>query len=315
MSRAFGPRPPGIPPETEEEWKNLVKRHYQGSAPPLHQVTWTGGASHVSDKNFLSLRVIWPKVADVEAQMNEDMLQKIGIFRRYKAVEAWLNEFPPFQDYLKQCRRNGKTEAWKRGDSSKAAFGLGAMDVPRQLQATLISHIQDRPPIVDEETVLSSLISFLGAVTMRHPDVKCVALPVKKEFSAKFGASNLIAKVDGWLYEIKTKQVRALIETKRASQPSRPPSVPKQQSAEIVAFLRAHNPTPSSPFFIFSQEGLNIYLIAVQFTGNYLAYVSGNRAQRDFLSMRRFGPWSIQRADDLDKVAKLALAVATLGRQ
>ncbi|KUM60553.1 hypothetical protein ACN42_g6582 [Penicillium freii] len=81
---------------------------------------------------------------------------------------AQVGSFLPFQQYVDHVSNARHTMHWHIGDSTQAANGLGIMELPRRKQELVIAGNG-----VDEELVVSSLLAFLEAITLRHPDVKC----------------------------------------------------------------------------------------------------------------------------------------------
>ncbi|KAJ5529470.1 hypothetical protein N7527_002863 [Penicillium freii] len=81
---------------------------------------------------------------------------------------AQVGSFLPFQQYVDHVSNARHTMHWHIGDSTQAANGLGIMELPRRKQELVIAGND-----VDEELVVSSLLAFLEAITLRHPDVKC----------------------------------------------------------------------------------------------------------------------------------------------
>ncbi|KAJ5214095.1 hypothetical protein N7449_001264 [Penicillium cf. viridicatum] len=153
------------------------------------------------------------------------------------------------------------------------------MELPRRKQELVIAAND-----LDEELVVSSLLAFLEAITLRHPDVKCDWSTRRRNLKAKFGTSDLRAIVDGALVDPKNNNVQALIEAK------------KDKSK--------------------SQEAKELFLVVGTFGEEYLDYISGRTtklASKDFLALERFGAWKISDAEDLEMFAGIALAIAIQG--
>ncbi|CAI7594424.1 unnamed protein product [Penicillium palitans] len=179
--------------------------------------------------------------------------------------------------------------SWNIGDSTQAANGLGIMELPRRKQELVIAAND-----VDEELVVSSLLAFLEAITLRHPDVTCDWSARRRNLTANFGASDLRAIVDG-----------ALVNPRN-----------NKQSAEVVTAIRSQNLTPGTPVFLIGQEADELFLVVGTFEKEYLDYISGRTtklASKDFLKLERFGPWDISDAEDLETFAGIALAIAIQG--
>ncbi|CAI7666761.1 unnamed protein product [Penicillium viridicatum] len=171
---------------------------------------------------------------------------------------------------------------------------------------------------VDEELVVSSLLAFLEAITLRHPDVRCDWSARRRNLKAKFGASELRAIVDGALVDPRNNNLKALIEAKKASSRGFGANFPTtwQQSAEVVTTIRTQNLTPGTPVFLISQEADELFLVVGIFGEEYLDYISGRTtklASKDFLALERFGPWKISDAQHLEMFAEIALAIAIQG--
>lgn len=202
---------------------------------------------------------------------------------------------------------------WHIGDSTQAANGLGIMELPRRKQELVIAAND-----LDEELVVSSLLAFLEAITLRHPDVKCDWSARRRNLKAEFGASDLRAIVDGALVDPKNNNVKALIEAKKDKSKGFGPDirVTWQQSAEVVTAIRDQNITPGTPVFLISQEAKELFLVVGTFGEKYLDYISGRTtklASKDFLTLERFGAWKISDAEDLKMFAGIALAIAIQG--
>lgn len=86
--------------------EDLEDCHYKpGKVPAPNRVTWTGGASHLSAKNFLTLRVIWSP-SDV-TRLDELTIQNIGLRDEFSKADRWLDEFPP------RARSKATSHVWK----------------------------------------------------------------------------------------------------------------------------------------------------------------------------------------------------------
>ncbi|KAF4766441.1 hypothetical protein N7455_005335 [Penicillium solitum] len=199
---------------------------------------------------------------------------------------------------------------WHIGDSTQAA---GLMELPRRKQELLIVAND-----VDEELVVSSLLAFLEAITLRRPDVKCDWFAWRRNLKANFGASDLRAIVDGALVDPRDNDVKALIEAKRERSQGfgKDIRVTWQQSAEVVTAIRTQNLAPGTPVFLISQEADELFLLVGTFREEYLDYISGRTtklASKDSPRLERFGPWEISNAEHLKTFAGIALAIAIQG--
>ncbi|KAJ5427279.1 hypothetical protein N7465_002349, partial [Penicillium sp. CMV-2018d] len=83
---------------------------------------------------------------------------------------AQVGSFLPFQQYIDHVSNARHTMHWHISDSTQAANDLGIMELPRKQELVIAGND------VDEELVVSSLLAFLEAITLRHPDVKCDGL-------------------------------------------------------------------------------------------------------------------------------------------
>ncbi|KAJ5705204.1 hypothetical protein N7536_000893 [Penicillium majusculum] len=202
---------------------------------------------------------------------------------------------------------------WHIGDSTQAANGLGIMELPRRKQELVIAAND-----VDEELMVSSLLAFLEAITLRHPDVKCDWSARRRNLKANFGTSDLRAIVDGALVGPRNNDVKAMIEAKRERSQGfgKDIRVTWQQLAEVVTAIRTQNLAPGTPVFLISQEADELFLLAGTFGEEYLDYISGRTtklASKDSLRLERFGPWEISNAEHLKTFAGIALAIAIQG--
>ena len=187
------------------------------------------------------------------------------------------------------------------------------MELPRRKQELVIAGND-----VDEELVVSSLLAFLEAITLRHPDVKCDWSARRRNLKANFGASDLRVIVDGALVDPTNNNLKALIEAKKRSSRGFGETISAtwQQAAEVVTAIRAQNLTPGTPVFLISQEADELFLVVARFGEKYLHYISGRTmtlASKDFLALERFGPWKISDAQHLEMFAEIALAIAIQG--
>ncbi|KAJ5921141.1 hypothetical protein N7466_009467 [Penicillium verhagenii] len=80
--------------------------------------------------------------------------------------------------------------------------------------------------------------------------------------------------------------------------------------------IATRSPAASSPIFLISQDGVELYVIVADFDRRYVDFARGRRhriTEEHFMKMHKFGPWFINRSEDLDAFAKLALAIAIHG--
>jgi hypothetical protein len=250
--------------------------------------------------------------------LSDKTLSEFRLLASYDHAVEWLNAFPPFQRYLPNVRNDVQTSPWKIGQSVQDANGLGIMELPKRNQEVVISaYNRGELSDIDEEVVLSSLVGLLQAITMRNPKIKHDCSNQKKPFEIEFSSkSKLTVKIDGWLLDPSTDDVKALIEAKQTIRSSINTPVSRQESAEVLAFLVSHRPDFNDPVFLISQNDMEIYLIVAIPTRRYVAYMEGRRSvlrDEDFMRMHKFGPWHINKSTELDYFAKIALAIA-IGR-
>ncbi|KAJ5946128.1 hypothetical protein N7454_002967 [Penicillium verhagenii] len=267
---------------------------------------------------FLTLRVLWPATELIEGRLSELTLHRFGLLAYHDRAEHWLDAFHPFQKYLAHVKSDIRTKPWAISQSAEDATGLGIMELTKRNQEIVIhafkTHVLDN---IDEEVVVSSLMTFLQAITMRHPGVCCDWSSRRKNFRVVFPTrSTLSVKVDGWLFNPITGHVKTLIEVKSAPRALKETYVSRQESAEIFAMIATHSPAPSSPVFLISQDGVELYVIVADFDQRYVDFARGRRltiTEDHFMKMHKFGPWLIDRFEDLDIFAKLVLAIAIHG--
>jgi hypothetical protein len=90
---------------------------------------------------------------------------------------------------------------------------------------------------INEEIVNSSLLSFLAAICMKHPDVKTIWTPQRAGLTAAFRRASMKCQVDGFLASTVTLQTHVILEAKAKPRERHTPKVFMQEAAELVAAL------------------------------------------------------------------------------
>ncbi|KAJ5578655.1 uncharacterized protein N7459_007619 [Penicillium hispanicum] len=306
-------------PRNVQDWKQKVTSHYQNRpAPSPHQVSWAG-SSRIDERQFLALRCIWPRSDTNQRLDNTNQVRSVELLPAYQSASTWLDQFPPFQDFLQRIRTDTRSTPWNIGDTASAAYGLGIMEIPRRKQEMVLAASRSSLSTLDEEMVFSSLMTFLEAISIRHPDNRCDWSAQRTQITAPFRTKPLRVRVDGRLIHPVSHEIKALVETKKDSRGRVDPHVSWQETAEIVALLKTHDQNqgpPRSPFYLVVQDRTELFVVAAVFTPAYVNYIRNNGSNlqdRDFLQMRRFGPWRMGHADDVNQFAKIALAIALKG--
>ncbi|KAJ6035808.1 hypothetical protein N7540_000087 [Penicillium herquei] len=301
-------------PISRREWKKQVRQEFGENSPPsLDTVNWTGG-SKISHKQFLSMRCVWSKV-DPKADFEEDMRNHLG--QQLDIARQWLNEFPPFKAYREAVRSGRRSRTWKPEDSAthrRQALSLGIMQIARTRQEQLSSAAKAD---IDEEMVISCLVSLLDGITVPCPHVDCGWSGKRQHFAANFGSKKLEVFVDGVL-ETKNKKPKAFLEAKRAALTrSSAPRVCRQEIAEFVAFLKAAESADNVPnsFFIFSQADKQYYVMVLSFDDDYKEYIRAGTVPpaagtSGFLEVKKHGPYSMARDKSNTAFTHIALAIA-----
>ncbi|KAI1084508.1 hypothetical protein F5B20DRAFT_208879 [Whalleya microplaca] len=173
-------------------------------------------------------------------------------------------------------------------------------------------------PTKDEQIVNSALILFLQAVTAFNANVKGHWSIERKAFHArtKDGEKIYRADTDGIL-ELYSGHISALVEVKRSDRVgvSVAKEIKMQEVAEIAAWISEDPPTMSrgrdEEFYRFhiSQHRHSIYITIGSFNEHYVDYLqNGNLSNNPVLTIREYGPFSIDIREHVEFVGKLVLA-------
>jgi hypothetical protein len=226
-------------PETWEEWQNAVqlsgnKRH------PNQQDHW-GSGSNIRKEEYLLLRVLW----SVDLEMDDSALADLGLKSRFTRARQWLRNFPPFSVYLQQIL-SGHGDAKYDPNTNADAWGSGVFEVSAREQHRIGSALNSGRNMpkrqlecrIDEESVNTSLVMFLAALTTKYPLAEGQWTPHQRLFDAEFKRGvSFNAKVDGY-YTRKDGSISILVEAKRSIRRVHEPAVSMQEATEVVAWLK-----------------------------------------------------------------------------
>ncbi|KAJ5580132.1 uncharacterized protein N7459_006117 [Penicillium hispanicum] len=259
--------------------------------------------SEITRQEYLLLKVIWPGLRSG----TDRELKELRLYQYFQKAEEWLDSYPPYSKYLKSIQEKGIVEHFHPNKPNSDPFSLGVFELPRTEQLQILKASMTRGKI-DEDTVNASFIAFLSAITVRNRDGRCFWTPHRAGLTAKFKKSSIEARLDGYLASRSTSEVRALIEVKPQKRERHEPYVSMQETAEMVSWL----PPSSDRAYLISQNGMCLYLTVAEFGQEWLDYLHGDRRtlpQKDFMKMMHFGAWDIDEASDIDRFAKLILAI------
>ncbi|OQD74639.1 hypothetical protein PENDEC_c010G06550 [Penicillium decumbens] len=295
-------------PSDWPKWKRAadatIKRRSPHKQPEFHS------GSELTQEEYLLLRVIWPPA---RRSFDQATLMSLGLTQFYTQADTWLRLFTPFTNYLQAVRSNAATATCDTANATHDQVGLAVFEPARFEQNQIISVINTTG--IDEDSVNSSLLSLLCAITIKHPAVHCEWMTHRLAFKATFNSgAELEARVDGYLRNDNDGTAKVILEVKRGDRNMHEPQVSMQEAAEVVALLKTYEPTCTKPVYVISQDANSMWITAASFTQNYLDFMAHRRksvlGQADFLRMNRFGPWRINNPDHMREFATLALAIA-----
>ncbi|KAK2801274.1 hypothetical protein FQN51_005374 [Onygenales sp. PD_10] len=240
-------------------------------------------------------------------------LVPLGLAQYHTAASKWLEEFPPYQRYLASIEKTKDITPLTDSDE----FDLGLFEIPRaqQLQVLNLLGGQGGALKLYEETVNGALISFLSALSLKHPDRRGSEwVPTRLPFKVKFGKVEYEARIDGYFGNIQTSSILVIVEAKAGNRENHETQVSRQEDAEIVAWIMANDIPPQNPTWLVSQDGKELYLTHVSFSDRYKTYLrtgtpTNPQNPNDFLRIKRYGPWKLDDWREIDEFAKAVLAI------
>lgn len=272
MSESQNPRCINIP-ETQEKWKELAEK-YDASDLTVHRMEAMNSGSMVTPEQFLSFRVIWPQRKNLRYlpraaldEMNKTFKKSQSFshsFRTYlKAVEKknWgpskVDGFQLVRKYQMEVDNRiptdqstpisdsvtmSPTPSPGPATSSDGSQGSQPPAESSEQQTQTSAAEQDWRTVertTDEQYVNTALITFLDAVTVNLPEVKCHWGIGRLAFKVEFNKASMEVRTDGYLHGLNTDEAFAIVETKahlreREGNGSR---IYMQESAEMVAWI------------------------------------------------------------------------------
>ncbi|PYI05846.1 hypothetical protein BO78DRAFT_407843 [Aspergillus sclerotiicarbonarius CBS 121057] len=171
------------------------------------------------------------------------------------------------------------------------------------------------PKARDEQIVNTALLNFLKALTSHFRSLSSDWTLEQNVLEAKFDSGSYIAKTDGHLKGKAGGDVRGLVEVKTCLRALRLDDICRQESAQMVAWLKENPETPGQPFrrFHVSQDRHEIWLILAEYDERYLNYLKGDYNEteaRSFLTMHEIGPWDTQSKEAMKHLGPILLALA-----
>ncbi|KAK2793345.1 hypothetical protein FQN52_001482 [Onygenales sp. PD_12] len=306
-------------PKNSRAWSLGVKKHgiQNHTIFTIDGATTIESASKISIKQHLMLRTLQSKIYNPLFIP----LVPLGLAQYHTAASKWLEEFPPYQRYLASIEKTKDITPLTDSDE----FDLGLFEIPRaqQLQVLNLLGGQGGALKLYEETVNGALISFLSALSLKHPDRRGSEwVPTRLPFKVKFGKVEYEARIDGYFGNIQTSSILVIVEAKAGNRENHETQVSRQEDAEIVAWIMANDIPPQNPTWLVSQDGKELYLTHVSFSDRCKTYLrtgtpTNPQNPNDFLRIKRYGPWKLDDWREIDEFAKAVLAimlqVATLG--
>ena len=157
-------------PETWEDWQIAV--HLSGNTKHPNQQNHWGSGSNIRKEEYLLLRVLW----SIDLAMDDSALADLGLKSRFTRARQWLRNFPPFSVYLQQIL-SGRVDAKYDPNTNADAWGSGVFEVSACEQHRIglaLNSGRNMPKRqlerrIDEESVNTSLVMFLAALTTKYP--------------------------------------------------------------------------------------------------------------------------------------------------
>lgn len=188
----------------------------------------------------------WPRTT----VLNESALSDLGLTQYFGNAGKWLDNYIPFQEYLTSIENSSKTDPWNPDHHNSDSFGLGIFELPRSEQVRIAAILDNKDPMqpnkdskkIDEDSVNGLFISILSAITIKHPDAKCIWTPHRVPLQASFNKGKMEAHTDGYLMARNSSRIRVIIEVKPNERESHETHVSMQETAEIVAWIKTERP-------------------------------------------------------------------------
>ncbi|KAE8148030.1 hypothetical protein BDV25DRAFT_142165 [Aspergillus avenaceus] len=337
------------PPTTQKQWLALMKRE-DIDIESIHQKANFSSASKFGLHHFLTLRVLWKTVdiksfnpSHFEEEDDEGNFFLAKVFQE----EAYQVESTELSDNIILSPVSKHTRARKAGgvgsglDTPSKANRSATSVEDLQLDDYMDEDIPSTPEVLsnespfesigswanpsygpkelwkvmiprtkDEQIVNTALINFLRPITSNFPSLSDDWTIQQKEFKAKFDSGEYIARTDGHCKNKVKGDVRALVEVKACLRYLSLLEICIQESAQMVAWLKAFPPNPRRTSFSDRHE---IWLIFARYDEGYLDYLKGDTTEGSplpFMTMYQVGPWNTQSKEAMAHLGPILLALA-----
>lgn len=175
-------------------WKRAAQRTIKQQSP--HKQRKFHSASKLTQREYLLLRVLWPRPG---RELTPADRMRLGLAQRYAQADTWLSHFRPFADYLRAVTTNAATETCDTLNAADDQVGLAIFEPTRFEQGQVIS-VLSIGHAIDEDSVNSSPLRLLLAITAKHPDVACEWLSHRVALNATFNSgAELETRLDRYI--------------------------------------------------------------------------------------------------------------------
>ncbi|CRG85497.1 hypothetical protein PISL3812_02551 [Talaromyces islandicus] len=221
-----------------------------------------------------------------------------GMAQRVFNARGILQKLAPFQSYINVIANNG-------------FLGAGDFTPPRKQQRELFDLDKDESPV---NATFINMLQAIAELAPLHPDLTTPRTRwrhTKKAFVAKFFyGRGYEARTDGQLESYETNAVEAIVECKaKPRQGYVGRQVDMQEAAQVVAWIKAHE-DPAKLRILVSQNGADVYVTFAEYDDNWLKYIrTGKLRPLSLLRMNQFGPYPLDDADMIQKLAEVLLAI------
>ncbi|PLN77649.1 hypothetical protein BDW42DRAFT_202517 [Aspergillus taichungensis] len=295
-------------PETIPEWMQAAGRQRVRNQS-LWQNVKLHSASQVTYKQYLLFRTIVPSIISPE-DLN---VQHFGIAPRIAQANQVLSDLA-FVDYLTNVT-DRDTQPYGLWGGNDRLFRIPAIQQQEVIQGEVVG---GGSADQSEATVNTACISFLQAIADLIPQSTrqwtACRIKLEADFSTQRRERRFVAYTDGHLKDISNGQTLALIECKKSRREKHSPAVDMQEVAQMVALVKQHPLGPNRRVLV-AQDGAELYVSVFEYDQGWLRYLnggSGSIAHAGFAYMRRYGPWNIRRASDMEHFALIITALLHL---
>ncbi|KAJ9191477.1 hypothetical protein DTO164E3_8821 [Paecilomyces variotii] len=247
----------GKKPEAKKKGKKGSKGNAKAEEPEadpdtakrIHEMATLKSGSSATEEQFLAFRIIWPNPKSInELPRPIGGGDKLGVFqaiRKYQLqVEVDVPEQPmedgslvqsqniwldPADDFAQAAASDASHETASKSPSvPNSAANPSTVASVSTRTAACDQTWRVWEPTRDEQIVNQALITFLDAITMNIPDVKCGWSMARVAFTRNFKNASMEARTDGYLgladnekESCNKERAFAIIETKATSEQKR----------------------------------------------------------------------------------------------